>query len=381
MASSPVGKSSSEFDFAVVGGGLVGMAVAWGLARRGRSVAVLDEGDLAFRASRGNFALVWVQGKGSGMSEYALWTMQSAERWPELAQTIEAQTGLDVCFRNPGGLHLLLGEREMENRADALKRLHYQPGMKGLEYQILDHDQVEKLLPQIGPQVAGASFCPADGHVNALRLLHALHVGFARLGGTYRSNHAVDEIVPRAGEFRLHTAKGEIAAGRIVLAAGLGNARLAPMLGLDAPVRPQRGQIMVTEKVAPFMNYVVHTIRQTDEGGVMISDSVEEAGYDPSVGSEVLSIMADRAVRMLPLLGRLNVVRCWAALRVMPKDGFPIYDQSEKCPGAFLATCHSGVTLAANHALVLPPLIDAGTFPAENLDAFRARRFNVSPAH
>src|ERR1700674_2526248 len=105
MASAAPVHAGREFDFAVVGGGLVGMAIAWGLARRGRSVTVLDEGDLAFRASRGNFALVWVQGKGSGMSEYALWTMQSAERWPELAQTIEAQTGLDVCFRNPGGLH------------------------------------------------------------------------------------------------------------------------------------------------------------------------------------------------------------------------------------------------------------------------------------
>jgi glycine/D-amino acid oxidase-like deaminating enzyme len=154
------------------------------------------------------------------------------------------------------------------------------------------------------------------------------------------------------------------------------------MVGLDAPVRPQRGQIMVTERVAPFMNHIVHTIRQTDEGSVMISDSVEEAGYDASVGSEVLSVMAQRAVRMLPLLASLNVVRCWAALRVMPKDGFPIYDQSERCPGAFLATCHSGVTLAANHALVMPPLIDAGKLAAENLDAFSARRFrNVSPAH
>jgi glycine/D-amino acid oxidase-like deaminating enzyme len=375
-------KPSNEYDFAVVGGGLVGMAIAWGLARRGRRVTVLDEGDVAFRASRGNFALVWVQSKGVGFPEYALWTMQSSQLWPELAQTLAVQTGLDVCFQRPGGLHLLLSERELENRANALKRLHNQPGMKDFDYQMLDHDEVEKMLPQVGPDVVGASFSSTDGHVNALRLLHALHVGFARLGGSYRSNHAVDRIEPGAGEFRLHTAGGEVAAQRVVLAAGLGNARLAPMLGLDAAVRPQRGQIMVTERVAPFLNYIVHTIRQTDEGSVMISDSVEEAGYDPSVGSEVLSVMAQRAVRMLPLLARLNVVRCWAALRVMPRDGYPIYDQSERCPGAYLATCHSGVTLAANHALVLPPLIDAGSLAAENLDAFRARRFkNVSPAH
>src|ERR1700730_12485240 len=376
----------NEFDFAVVGGGLVGMAIAWGLARRGRRVAVLDEGDTAYRASRGNFALVWVQSKGSGLSEYGAWTMQSAQLWPELAAALQGDTGLDVCFSQPGGLHLVLSERELENRSRALQRLHNQPGMAPFEYHMLDHAQVEKMLPQIGPDVIGASFCPLDGHVNSLRLLRALHVGFQRLGGRYFPGQAVKRIQPRARGFRLHAAGGAeaggpIAAGVVVLAAGLGNSRLAPMVGLDAPVRPQRGQIIVTEKVAPFLNYVVHTIRQTDEGGVMISDSVEEADYDASIGTEVLSIMAARAVRMFPLLAGLNVVRCWAALRVMPQDGFPIYDQSQSCPGAFIATCHSGVTLAANHALVLPALVDSGTLPLQDLQAFSTKRFDVPAAH
>jgi octopine oxidase subunit B len=371
----------NEFDFAVVGGGLVGMAIAWGLASRARSVAVLDEGDLAYRASRGNFALVWVQSKGSGMSEYGRWTMQSSQLWPQFADALKTQTGLDVCFRRPGGLHLLLSEREFENRALALKRLHNQPGMNAFEHAMLDHAETNKLVPQIGPQVFGASFSPHDGDVNALRLLRALHVAFQALGGSYFSSQRVETIERGAGEFRLTSASAEIRAQRVVLAAGLGNARLAPMLGIDAPVRPQRGQIIVTEKVAPFMDYIVHTVRQTDEGGVMVSDSVEEAGYDDSVGSEVLAVMADRAMRMLPLLARLNVVRCWAALRVMPKDGFPIYDQSESCPGAFIAACHSGVTLAANHALVLPGMIDAGTLRENGVEAFSSRRFHVPTAH
>ena len=357
------------------------MAIAWGLAGHRRKVVVLDGGDLDFRASRGNFALVWVQSKGAGMPEYGAWTMQSSQLWPQFASALNEQTGLDVCFSKPGGLHLLLSGREMENRADALRRLHNQPGMEGLQYEMLDHAQVEKMLPQIGADVAGASFCPQDGHVNALRLLRALHVAFARLGGEYYSNHLVHQIEPHGGEFRLSTANGVFTAERIVLAAGLGNSRLAAMVGLNVPVRPQRGQIIVTEKVAPFMNHVVHTIRQTDEGGVMISDSVEEVDYDAAVGTEVLSVMAERAVRMFPLLARLNVVRCWAALRVMPEDGFPIYDQSRDCPGAFVATCHSGVTLAANHALVLPPLIDTGTLGSENLQAFGTQRFNVPAAH
>jgi len=73
------------------------------------------------------------------------------------------------------------------------------------------------------------------------------------------------------------------------------------------------------------------------------------------------------------------VVRSWAALRVMTRDGFPIYDQSAECPGAFLASCHSGVTLAANHALVLPEMLRGGGLPPE-LAPFSAKRFDVPAA-
>ena len=74
-----------ELDVAVVGGGLVGAAIAWGLARLGERVAVLDEGDVAYRASRGNFALVWVQSKGLGMAPYAAWTKRSSDGWTDFA--------------------------------------------------------------------------------------------------------------------------------------------------------------------------------------------------------------------------------------------------------------------------------------------------------
>jgi hydrogen cyanide synthase HcnC len=91
-----------DADVAVVGGGLVGAAIAWGLARAAQRVVVLDEGDVAYRASRGNFGLVWVQGKGLGMPEYVAWTKQSSDRWEEFARLLNEQCGLDVCFRRPG---------------------------------------------------------------------------------------------------------------------------------------------------------------------------------------------------------------------------------------------------------------------------------------
>ncbi len=371
--------SVSEADIVVVGGGVVGGAMALGLARGGARVTVLDEGDVAFRASRGNFALVWVQSKGLGMPDYAMWSRRSAEQWHELAAVLHEDTGIDVAHSQPGGFMLCLSEAELEQRRQTMQRLHNQMSLSDFPYEILDHDETKRRLPDIGKDVVGSVYSPLDGHVNSLKLFRALRDASARRGVDYRPNCTVDSITSDAGGFRLKGAFGEIAAGKVVLAAGLGNARLAPMVGLDAPVKPSKGQIIVTEKTDPFLYNPMVTIRQTDEGGIMIGDSQEDRGFDTVVGQPILSVMAERAVRMFPRLAGLNVVRSWSALRVMSPDGFPIYDQSLSHPGAFVVTCHSGVTLAANHVLTLAPAILAGGLP-DTLDAFSARRFHV-PAH
>ncbi|KAG0920281.1 hypothetical protein G6F32_015680 [Rhizopus arrhizus] len=100
--------------------------------------------------------------------------------------------------------------------------------------------------------------------------------------------------------------------------------------------------------------------------GLTAGVKVRVAGAQGAVELETVQddAVADRAVRTLPALRDVRVVRSWAALRVMSKDGFPIYQQSETCPGAFVATCHSGVTLAAAHALNLAPMIVAGKLAA-----------------
>ena len=372
----PNATATRDHDVAVIGGGLMGCAIAWGLARCGQRVMVLDEGDIAFRASRGNFALVWVHSKGLGLPRYSAWTMQSSNSWAEFAQILGDETGIDVHFQRPGGFNLSLSERELEARSSMLERLQSQPGMQRFEYEMLDREAVKKALPHIGPEVVGASYSRYDGHCNSLRLFRALNAGMQKLGVTYLPERRVERIEYNSGEFRLVTSKGEIRVPKVVLAAGIDNVRLAPMVGLQVPVRPQRGQLIVTEKTAPFLHYPVQTLRQTDEGGVMMGDSQEEAGADPTVTYPVISVLAERAMRMFPLLGNLNIVRTWAALRVMTKDGFPIYDESPTCPGAFSAACHSGVTLAAAHALHLAPRIAEGRLP-ESFEPFSARRFDV----
>jgi hydrogen cyanide synthase HcnC len=369
-----------EFDIAIVGGGLVGAAIGWGVASARPRVAILDEGDVALRASRGNFALVWVQGKGLGLPQYGMWTLRAAETWTAFADMLLVQTGIDVHYRRPGGFHLALSQPELEKRAALLSAIAAQPGMPRFDHEVLDPAALKRLLPEIGPEVVGGTFTRMDGHCNSLRLLRALHAGFKMQGGTHLADHRVEAVRHVEGEFRVATPHGEIRAGSVVLAAGLDNARLAPMVGMQVPVRAVRGQLMATEKTERFLDYPVSTLRQSDEGAVLIGDSQEDAGFDTRVTHDVLAAMADRARRMFPRLGRLNVVRSWAALRVMPPDGFAIYDASKSCPGAFAAATHSGVTLAPNHALLVAPHIARGELSADAFQPFSARRFDVPQA-
>ena len=367
-----------EFDTAIVGGGLVGAAIAYGMCALGDALVVLDEGDRAHRAARGNFGLIWVQGKGLGMPSYGAWTQRSAGEWPRLAADLREQTGIDVALRQPGGVHLCMSERELDARRAHLQALAAQPDFARCDVEVLDRAALAKRLPGLGDAVVGGTCCALDGDCNPLQLLHALHMALHAAHCQYRPGTAVDAIEPIGDRFLLRTRDGVVAARRVVLAAGLANARLAPQVGLAAPVRANKGQIIVLERVQPFLPMPIETLRQTDDGTVMIGDSQQDAD-DEVLDPPVLAAMAKRAVAAFPSLAGMRVIRAWAALRVMSPDGFPIYAQSRAHPGAFVATCHSGVTLAAVHAHVLAPAFAAGEVPQACAD-FTPERFDVRAA-
>lgn len=354
----------------------MGAAIAYGAAKCGSAVTLLDQGDVAYRASRGNFGLVWLQSKGAGFPRYARWSRDAVDHWGPLASELLELTGVDVDLQQNGGFWIGFSEKEVAEREAMLAKINAADGRTPFE--MLDHRELKARLPAIGPKVAGGSWCPLDGHANPLKLLHALHAGIQALGGRVCNGADVAEVCP-LGEgrgFRARSSDGRQWIGeKIVLAAGLSNSALAPQLGLHAPVVPNRGQVLITERLKKFLPHPTNKARQTAEGTVQLGFSVEDVGLDDGTTVAAIEWIAKRAVATFPILSSVKLVRAWGALRVMTPDGSPIYQESARYPGAFTATSHSGVSLAGSHAYEIGPWIAGVKSAPDGIEEFAGERF------
>lgn len=367
---------------AVIGGGMVGAAIAYGLLGRGCEVALIDGADTDFRSATANFGLVWLHGKGMDMPAYQHLSRSAVAKWRMFNDELEDLTGADLQYEQRGGLVFCLGEEALVERRATLMRLHDQLDGEPADWEMVDRKDLQGLLPtvRLGSDVTGGSFGRRDGHANPLHLLSALRAAIVRKGGTLLGGVPVDTLSPScSGRFIIGFGADQVEADRIVIAAGLGSKALAAQVGLDIPLRPQRGQILVTERVEPFLPLPTMDIRQTREGTVMLGTTNEETGFDASTTTQAAASVSANALRQIPGLGEVRLVRQWAGLRIMTPDGYPIYAESESYPGAFVALCHSGVTLAPVHAGLIADAIAEGRLP-DTLGVFHQRRFDVSQA-
>ncbi|MBY3101187.1 FAD-binding oxidoreductase [Rhizobium laguerreae] len=364
-----------DADVIIIGAGVVGAALAYGIAKTGRTVIVLDGADRDLRAARANFGLVWVQGKGANAPAYSILTRQSSELWSDFRNDLASASSMAVDYSRPGGLVFCLSEAEYENRATINERTHNQGGQA--DTVMISRTDLEHMLPAVtlGPDVVGASYCKLDGHVNPLQLLAALHRAIPIMGGKVLFRNSVGKITPLPRGFSVVAAEGDLQAPRVIVAAGLNTPGLTEPLGLSVPLRSERGQILVTERFAPMLPFPGSGLRQSADGTIMIGATNENVA-DTGVTVSSATKLAQRAMRIIPALGSARLVRQWAGMRVLPLDKTPIYAESLNHPGLFAVACHSGVTLAAAHATVIGPAMANGHLPDE-FAPFSNGRFDV----
>ncbi len=373
----------------VIGGGVIGASIAYHLAQRGVETLLLEAGGLASGTSGACDGMVFLQSKKPGLHlNLAQAGIRSLER---LARVLPRE----IEFQRSGGMVVAFSEEELE----ALARLADRQRREGLAVDLLDAHQARSLEGCLGPEVRGATHCASDGQVNPLALTLGLAQG-ARLHGA-RIHQGEKVIALRRTKGRIEaviTDQAAYPARTVINAAGVRAPEIGRMAGLDLPIIPRRGQLLVTEpsaklklgcclisagylavKYNPELSGKDDTgvsIEQAQSGSLLLGSSREFVAFDRRTTLDQIKKIARRACSLVPGLKELNLIRTFAGLRPFTRDGLPLIGPVDSVPGFIVAAGHEGdgIALSAITGELVAQLAaeDRTGFP---LDQFAPGRF------
>ena len=368
--------SMRKAEVAIVGGGLIGSSIAYHLAQRGVRPVVVERRTIAAEASGANAGALWPQGELSTPGPYLDLALASFGRFVSLAEELQDLTGIDIEFQWSGLLDVLTESRQFVALRAALG---WREEM-GLSFRLMDREEVRRFESALASDVAGGLFFPREGDVNPMALNCAYAVGAQRLGARFLAGVEVEGIEVNGGRVEgLSTSGGALAADVVVNAAGAWSPAIGAMVGLRVPVRPVRGQIMVTEALPPLLSHCLVSghcyLVPKPRGNIVIGATQEEVGYQKRMTVDGLAGLAAEAVTMVPALRRVAMVRSWCGLRPGSADDWPFLGPAQAVGGFLLATGHfrNGCLLSPITGQLLAEQIVDGR-PSIPLQPFRLER-------
>jgi glycine oxidase len=319
----------------IVGGGVIGCAVAERLTREARHDVLLLERDAVGAHASGAAA-----GLLAPFSETAGFEMasRSLAMFPEIVERVE-RSGIAVEYREQDSLTpALTGDEE--------RRLRRGSG------RWLDAERALAVEPELSRRVRGAAVF-REAQVTPIRLVRALVRTAAAQGARIREGVPVGGLIARSGRLQgVQTAEGQVRADVVVLAAGPWSPALASPLGVALDVRPSRGQLVMLRPRGPSLRHVLtwrgcYLVPKPD-GTVVAGSTEEDVGFDDRPTAEGVGGLLEFACRAVPALGDAAVERVWAALRPATPDGQPVIGATPDLPNLVVATGHNrnGILLA-----------------------------------
>jgi sarcosine oxidase subunit beta len=349
-------------DVVVIGGGVVGAADTYFLARRGLKVMLVERGGISQGTSSRCDGNVLLNDKMPGFD------CRLAGLSQELFPRIAAELDEDIEWHRRGSLLVIESEAELAVAGDFCRKLQDE----GIPVRILDAREVHDDEPHLADGILGGMEAACDGSVNPMALTWGLIRGAARQGAVIRSHTVVTGIRADAGGAvaGVETDRGTIATPRVVNAAGIWADEVGRMVGLDIPVKPRQGQILVGERTRPVarrkvMEFgylmakfgggdyqrnvtpemeafgIAFVFEPTRSGNFLIGSSRRFVGRDTRCHPPLLAAMAARAISFFSVLREMRVIRSYAGLRPYTPDHFPIVSASPM-PGFYITAGHEG---------------------------------------
>lgn len=365
-----------QTEVAVIGGGIIGSAVAYYVAKSGLDCMLIERGDLASGTSsrcEGNISTV---DKDPGFDSQMSLVSQ------RLAAELNKELELPFEYRSPGSILVCESDVEMELAALWVEKQK----AAGAPFRMLDQADIRQESPYFADDLPGGLECATDALINPYLFCYSLVDKARQYGLKIRTQSEVKAITRGdGGHFQIETTSGVITAKKVVNAAGVWAPYIGRMLDIDIPITPRKGHIIVGARQQPIMSrnvmefgYLVNKfggVRQvdplTDKYGValvleptdhqnfLLGSSRQFVGYDGGIDIHVIHAIARRALRFFPKIADFNVIRTYTGLRPWTADHLPIVSVVEEIPGFYIAAGHEGdgISLATVTGKLMEQLI------------------------
>lgn len=353
-------------DIVVIGGGIIGAAIAYYGAKAGLEITVLEKNELASGTSSRCDGNILAIDKDPGFDSQM--SLKSQQLVHELSKDLEQP----FEYRNPGSILVCENDEEMEA---AHKWVQQQKGA-GLDFRMLDRSDLKNESKYFADDLYGGLECKTDSTVNPYMFTFSMFHRAQELGAMVHIRTKVTNVAKNpSGQFAIETTNGKFTANKVVNACGVWAPFIGEMLEVTIPIKPRKGQLIVASRQQPIglrkvmeFGYLISKfggIRQvdpiTEKYGValvfeptesqnfLIGSSREFSGFNTKVNHEVTKYIARRAVRFYPKIADMTVIRTYAGLRPWTEDHLPIVSHVEEVPGFYIAAGHEGdgISLAA----------------------------------
>lgn len=365
-------------DVIVIGGGVVGLTIAYELSGRGVEVTVLDQGSLGREASWAGAGMLPPGHPTAAQSPFERLRGESQLLWHDLSEQLLAETGIDNGYRRCGGLELRCHgtSNELDDEIDSLHS-------NGIEVEKLAPIRAREFESNLSPSVSAAYRLPEMAQVRNPRHLKAMAAACANRGVCFRVGTAVHEIDQQGEKIvGVHTSAGLMTGGQFIIAAGAWSQRLMQSADCLVRIRPLRGQIVLLQTESlPFL-HIIQMGKQylvpRPDGRILVGSTEEEAGFDKRNTAEGVNKLLAFAREIVPCLAEATFERAWAGLRPRSEDGLPYLGRVPGAENLFVAAGHfrDGLQLSPITARLISELV-LGEETAVSLEDFRCDRHRV----
>jgi glycine oxidase len=349
-----------QSDVVIVGGGVIGCALAYELAGRGARVTVLERDALGAHASTvaaGMLAPLSESARPGPLFELG---MRSLARFGELVTALKSDTGVDIELLPSGTLRVALDEADETE----LRRAEKWQRSLGMDVEWLDISAAREREPALAPAIRGVLHSPGEQQVNPKRLLVALAQAAARRGARFLEGTPALGLATEYGRVRgVRTTSGTIAGETVVLAAGPWTGQLGAELGVPLPVTPKRGQLLhlhaTPQPLRAMLGAHHRYLVPRADGTIILGATEEEAGYDRRPSAAGIAYLLGILPYLAPIVATAEFRAVEVGLRPWSADGLPLLGRIPSHPGLVVATGHgrNGILLAPITAQLLTRLI------------------------